>query len=128
MKRTLLTLAIVTVAGVVSAYAHHSFAAHYFENQSITLQGDVQEFRFESPHALLMFNARTPRGQMATYTAEWGNPRRLGSQGLNKDTLRPGDTVIVSGAPGRAVSENRIHLKGIRRPSDGWSWGEGGRR
>jgi hypothetical protein len=72
------------------ADAHHSFAAYYFESQSISLEGEVQEFQFRSPHAVLLMTARTPDGRMETYAAEWSNPRRLGSQGINKDTLKPG--------------------------------------
>jgi len=52
----------------------------------------------------------------------------LSSQGVTKDTLKPGDAVIVTGSPGRVGSENKVHLKGIRRPTDGWTWGGGGRR
>ena len=43
-----------------------------------------------------------------------------------KDTLKPGDRVIVTGSPGRNAAERKIHLKRIERPADGWSWG--GRR
>ena len=127
MRRTLLTLAIASIIAGIPAGAHHSFAAFYFESQSISIEGEVQEFQYRSPHAILLFAARTPEGQMQTYTAEWGNPRRLGSQGINKDTLKPGDFVVVTGSPGRAASEYKVHLKGIRRPADGWSW-DGGRR
>jgi hypothetical protein len=122
VKRTLWTLAIVMVAGAASVYAHHSFGAFYHEDQSITLQGEVRELQFRSPHVLLMFNGRTPQGQIAMYTAEWSNPRRLGET-MNKDTLKPGDVVVVTGAPGRVASEYKLHLKSIRRLSDGWSWG-----
>ena len=127
MRRTLLTLAIALIIAGIPAGAHHSFAAFYFENQSISLEGEVQEFQFRSPHAVLLFAARTPEGQIQTYAAEWGNPRRLGNQGVNKDTLKPGDLVVVTGSPGRAASEYKVHLKGIHRPADGWSW-SGGRR
>jgi len=127
VRRTLLTLAIAFIIAGIPAGAHHSFAAYYFENQSISIEGEVQEFQLRSPHAILLFAARIPDGRIQTYSAEWGNPRRLGSQGINKDTLKPGDLVIVTGSPGRAASEYKVHLKSIRRPADGWSW-SGGRR
>lgn len=122
MKRTLWILAMLMPVGAVSVYGHHSFAAYYFEDQSITVEGELQEMQFRSPHVLLMFNGRTPQGQIVMYTAEWSNPRRLGET-MNKDTLRPGDRIIVTGAPGRVASEYKLHLKAIRRPADGWSWG-----
>jgi hypothetical protein len=47
----------------------------------------------------------------------------LSRLGINADTLKPGDLVEMTGAPGRISAENRIHLKHIVRPSDGWTWG-----
>ena len=128
MRRTLLTLAIAVILAGITASAHHSFAAYYFEDQSTTLEGEVQEFQLRSPHALLLVRARTPEGTVETYTAEWGNPRRLGENGITKDTLRPGDLVVMSGSPGRNPAERKLHLKGIRRPADGWAYGTMARR
>ena len=121
MRRTLTALVIGTIVAVVPASAHHSFAAFYFESQSITLEGVVQEFQLRSPHAVLVFTAPDQDGRTQTYAAEWGNPRRLGGQGVTKDTLKPGDVVIVTGSPGRVASEYKVHLKGIRRAADGWT-------
>ena len=53
---------------------------------------------------------------------------RLSSQGVTKDTLKPGDAVVVTGSPGRAGSENKVHLKGIKRPGRRVGVGRGGRR
>ncbi len=127
MRRMLMALATATFMASVPAGAHHSFAAYYFEDQSVSIEGEVQELQYRSPHAILLFMARTPGGQTRTYEAEWSNPRRLGRQGINKDTLKPGDLVVVTGSPGRRGSENKVHLKGIHRPADGWSW-QGRRR
>ena len=128
MRHRLLTMAIAFIMAGIPAAAHHSFAAYYFESQSISIEGEVQEFHYRSPHAILLFTARSPEGQMRTYAAEWGNPRRLGGQGIDKDTLKPGDRVVVTGSPGRVGSEYKVHLKGIHRPADGWSWSGGRRR
>ena len=128
MRGTLFPLAVVALVAVADAQAHHSFSAYYHESESMSIEGQVQEFQFRSPHAILLVRARTPEGRTETYAAEWGNPRRLGSQGITKDTLKPGDMVVVTGSPGRTPSEYKMHLKGIHRPADGWSWGGGRRR
>lgn len=127
MRRTLLSMAVGTLVAIVPLSAHHSFAAYYFEDQSITLEGVVQEFQLRSPHAILLFTAPDTAGRTQTFAAEWGNPRRLSTQGVTKETLKPGDIVTVTGSPGRTGSEYKVHLKGIHRPSDGWKWA-GGRR
>lgn len=121
MTRMLLTLA-AAFAATLTLSAHHSFSAYYFEEQSVTLEGVVQEFQYRSPHAILMFTASDAEGQTRTYAAEWGNPNRLSRQGVTRDTLKPGDAVVVTGSPGRSATEYKVHLKGIRRPADGWSW------
>jgi len=122
VRRTLLSMAIGALVAVVPASAHHSFSAYYFEDQSVTMEGVVQEFQYRSPHAILVFTARDEQGRTQTYAAEWSNPRRLSGQSITASTLKPGDVVIVTGSPGRTVSEYKVHLKGIRRPADGWAW------
>jgi len=67
--------------------------------------------------------AADERSGSQRYSAEWSNPNRLSRDGITKETLKPGDVVIVTGAPGRNAGENRIHLKRIERPADGWKWG-----
>ena len=126
MKRTLLILFAGAVASGLPAYAHHSFAAHYFEEQSVTITGELVEFQYRNPHAWVHVMAPDESGQMRKYGAEWGGTGRLARQGITKDTLKAGDRVIVTGSPGRIEGEYKIHLKGIQRPADGWSW-RGGR-
>ena len=126
MKRVLLVVGLsASLAAVASA--HHSFAAYYFEDQSVSITGVVVEFDYTSPHAWVHFTAPDAEGQDRKYGAEWSNPSRLARDGITKDTLRPGDRVTVTGSPGRKASEYRVHLKRIERPADGWSW-RGGRR
>jgi hypothetical protein len=127
VTRTLLVL-LATIAAGVPLYAHHSFAAYYFEDQSMTITGELAQFDYKSPHAWVHVNVRDNAGQVRRYSAEWANPNRLGREGITRDTLRPGDRLVVSGSPGRD-DEYKMHLKGIERPADGWAWrGNRGRR
>ena len=59
---------------------------------------------------------------MQKYGAEWANPGRLSQQGITRDTLKPGDRVILTGSPARDPNVYRLHLKRIDRPADGWKW------
>ena len=70
MRYLLLALATATVMAGMSVGAHHSFATFYFEDQSITIEGEVQEFRYRNPHSSLLFTALTPDGRTLTYEAE----------------------------------------------------------
>ena len=122
MRTTFLTLLIGAVAVGVPVSAHHSFPAFYFEAQSMTVEGELVEFEYRSPHAWVRVMATDERGEMQQFAAEWSNPTRLGQGGVTKDTLKAGDHVIVTGSPGRNPAEHRLHLKGIHRPADGWTW------
>jgi hypothetical protein len=122
MMRILLGVIVALVVGVPVA-GHHSFAAYYFEEQSVTLEGDVVEFDYRAPHAWLYLMAPDAQGQLQRFSAEWANPRRLTGDGITRDKLKAGDHVVVTGSPGRTPSEYKIHLKRIRRPADGWEWG-----
>jgi len=125
----LLTLVIGTFVAGIPVFAHHSFAAYYYEEQSVTIEGQVKEFVYRNPHAVLWVDAKDPEGTMRSYAGEFAGPGRLAGQGVTKDTIKPGDFVIVTGSPGRTAGEYKIHLKSVERPSDGWSWGGGrGRR
>lgn len=128
MTRRLLIVGLGIFVGSVPAHGHHSFAAHYFEDQTVSIEGSVMEFAYRSPHAWVHILARDNDDQMRTVGAEWANPSRLGQQGITKDTLRPGDQVIVTGSPSRDPSAYKMHLKRIERPADGWRWGGGGGR
>ena len=116
-------LAAALAVGTAPAWAHHSFAAYYFEEQSVTIEGTVAEFDYSAPHAWLHVTVVGPGGEPQRFAAEWSNPNRLSRDRVQRDTVKPGDRVIVTGSPGRNPAERKIHLKRIERPADGWRWG-----
>ena len=63
------------------------------------------------------------KGNAITWAVEWGAGAQLGSKGVQRDTLRPGDHVIVIGAPGRNPEDHRLRMVNITRPADNWKWG-----
>jgi thiamine monophosphate kinase len=53
---------------------------------------------------------------------EWGAGGALGSDNITRETLKPGDKVIVTGNPARDESSHRLRMHSIVRPSDGFKW------
>lgn len=102
---------------------HHSFAAYYFEDQIVEIEGAVSQIEFKAPHVWVHLNARDDAGKSRMYSAEWANPTRLERDGITRDTLKVDDTVHMWVSPSREASDNRVHLRRIHRPSDGWRWG-----
>ena len=120
--RTLPLVCALVLGSAPVISGHHSFAAHYFEEQSVTVQGTLLEFEYRAPHAWVHLSVADDSGAVRRYSAEWSNPNRLSREGITKETLKAGDRLVVTGSPGRNASENRIHLKRIERPTDGWNW------
>ncbi len=123
MKRYLVApLAVVALAIGVHAFAHHSFAATYLENQLVTIEGELVQFVLRNPHSFVEVNVKLPDGTMARYIVEWGSPAQLKGK-ISRETLKTGDHIIITGNPGRNAEDRRVRLLTFRRPKDGWSWG-----
>ena len=128
MKRTLsFGLMAVAFVGAIAlarpALAHHSFAATYFEDKTVTVEGDLVQFLYRNPHSFVHVEAKQPDGTTVRWAVEWGAGGQLGRQGVTRETLKPGDHVIVVGNPGRNPEDHRLRMVNITRPSDGWKWG-----
>jgi len=125
MKRTLLAV-VITVGAVVSggrALAHHSFAATYFEDKTQKIEGDLVQFMYRNPHSFVQLEAPDDKGVVQRWSIEWGAGGQLGRQGVTRETLKPGDHVVIVGNPGRNPEDHRLRMVNITRPSDGWKWG-----
>ena len=128
MKRILLiALGVGAFAAVVAvatpAFAHHSFAATYFEDKADRVEGDLVQFLFRNPHSFVHVEAKDAQGNTVRYAVEWGAGLQLNQQGVTRETLKPGDHVIITGNPGRNPEDHRLRMRSIQRPSDGWKWG-----
>jgi hypothetical protein len=125
MKHTLIVLLIGATAMLAggTAYAHHSFAATYFVDQEVTVEGTLTQFMYRNPHSFVKVDVPDPKGGPAqTWSVEWGGGAQLTQEHVTRDTLKPGDHVVVTGNPGRDPSEHRIRLHKIVRSSDCWKW------
>jgi hypothetical protein len=125
MKRALLAF-VFTAAAIVStgrALAHHSFAATYFEDKTQKIEGNLVQFLYRNPHSFVHVEGPDDKGVMQRWAVEWGAGGQLGRQGVTRETLKPGDHVIIVGNPGRNPDDHRLRMVNITRPSDGWKWG-----
>lgn len=124
MKRYLVMLLAAGAAmAATPAVAHHSFAATYLETQSVTIEGEIVQFVFRNPHSFVHVNVKEKDGTVTTYNIEWGGTGQLGSTGVTRETLKAGDVVVISGAPGRNAADHRIRMVSLKRPKDGFTWG-----
>ena len=116
---------LLVIAGLVStapAYAHHSFAATYHEDQIQTVEGDLVQFLFRNPHSFVQLEGPDKSGAQQRWAVEWAGGLQLNRQGVTRETLKAGDHVVISGNPGRNAADHRLRMRSISRPSDGWKW------
>ena len=121
-KLAVVLAATLMIAGM-TVRAHHSFAATYDESKSVMIEGRLVQFLFRNPHSFVHVMAPDDKGQEQRWAVEWGGAGQLAGQGVTRETLRPGDVVVISGNPGRNAADHRIRMVTLRRPSDGFGWG-----
>jgi hypothetical protein len=118
----LLVIAGALLAGT-AAYAHHSFGATYNSKEQIKVEGKLVQFVFRNPHSFVYIEAPDEKGTTQRWAVEWSGAAALGGQGVNRDTLRVGDHVVVTGRPSRSPGEYRVQMLTLKRPADGLTWG-----
>ncbi len=123
MTRKLLLLLIGTLSSVASAFAHHSFSATYDDAKQIQIEGTLVQFMFRNPHSFVHVMAPDEDGEMRRWAVEWGGAGALARQGLNRDSLKVGDYVVISGNPGRNAIDHRLRMQTLERPADEFVWG-----
>lgn len=72
------------------AAAHHSFAM-FDQRQIMTLEGTVLEFQWTNPHAFIELDAAGGRH----WSIELNSPNNLKRQGWSRDSLKPGDKIVL---------------------------------
>ncbi len=118
-----LLVAVGVLMSGVPASAHHSFSATYQEGEMIEIRGAIVQVSFRNPHSWVHVMMLNENGVMQRWAVEWGGAGQLAGQGMTRATLKVGDEVIITGAPGRNPADHRLRMNTLVRPSDGFSWG-----
>jgi hypothetical protein len=89
---------VVLLIGCGLAFAHHSSVM--FDNQKeITVKGIVKEFNFENPHVSIMISVTDEKGVTKDWSFEAASVRGMAQAGWRRSTLKPGDSVTITGHP-----------------------------
>jgi DNA/RNA endonuclease YhcR with UshA esterase domain len=99
--KSLCAYAAALAALPIAAQAHHSFAAFFDPDKSVTVTGTVTEFRFTNPHGMVALNVKKADGKLEEWRAETNAPVVLVRRGWTRDVIKPGDVVTIEGWPSR---------------------------
>jgi len=123
MKHKAITIGLSALLLSAAAFAHHSFTATYDETAEMQIEGQLVQFMFRNPHAWVHVMAPDENGDMQRWGVEWGGAGQLSGQGVTRESLKPGDHVIIRGNPGRNPRDHRLRMRSLLRPADGFGWG-----
>jgi len=99
-----LILGVFFVAMPVAA--HHSFAAQYDAEKSVTLTGKVTKVEWANPHIYFYIDvADEETGEVTNWALEMGGPNALVRLGWTRNSMRPDDEVTVEGTLARDGSK-----------------------
>ncbi len=89
------TLAVVWT--VAPLYGHHAFGAEFDPNRPVLLKGPVVRVEWINPHTWIHVEVTKDDGAKEVWMVEGGTPNSLLRRGLKRDTIKPGQVVIVDG-------------------------------
>jgi len=128
--RTRLAILIiaVTLFAATAAFAHHSYGATYDTSKEVKLQGKLVQFVYRNPHSFVHIQAPDQNGVSQRWAVEWAGTTQLNNSGVTKESLKVGDVVVIRARPSRVPGEFRALMLTLKRPSDGFTWGNPGQQ
>ena len=120
MARHLAALAMAISVAATSAAAHHAISAFYDNSKRATIEGVVSQFRFVSPHPMVIVDV-VDGGVTRQWRLEMDNRSELAAIGIGAETLKAGDGLVVSGSLARDGSKG-LYVLTLTRPSDGFAY------
>ena len=112
-RSSIVVLSVLCVLLVSSwAVAHHSFAAEYDNNKTVSVKGVVQKVAWVNPHAYVYIDVTEQNGKVTTWAFESLSPNALARQGWSKNSLKVGELVTVDGylaKDGKLLADGSVH-------------------
>jgi DNA/RNA endonuclease YhcR with UshA esterase domain len=104
-------LLVLALGAAPSASAHHSFAAVYDMDKSVTVKGTIVKVRLTNPHSWFYIDVKDAAGNIAHWAFEAGTPSGMIRNGYKASVIKPGDVVTISGFHAKDPSQNMAMLR-----------------
>ena len=83
------------------AQAHHAVASIYDLNKEIVLEGQLTKLNFVNPHPSMIVAVPNSDGTTTEWTLTTASIQNLTRQGLNKTSIKPGESLKIVALPAR---------------------------
>src|SRR5438552_19102867 len=90
---------------ILLLFFHHSFAAEFDSAKPVELKGSVTRLDWVNPHAWSYVDVKDQVGNMVSWACELGSPNLLLRNGWRRDSLKPGDAVVITGSQAKDGSK-----------------------
>jgi hypothetical protein len=96
---------LVVLGAIAPLLAHHSIAAKFDSARPVTLTGTVTAVDWANPHVHVFINVIEPGGPTTNWAVELESTVDLQRNGWTRNSVKPGDPVLVKGIAARDGSK-----------------------
>src|SRR5436309_14948105 len=114
----LLVVALAALMSGIQLYAHHSFAATYFEDKQQTVEGDLVQFLFRNPHCFVHVEGKDEKGETIRSAIECGGVDKIGCLDVTGDIVKLNDDANIIGKPWLNADDNSHNMYCKKRTLD----------
>src|SRR5688500_6252636 len=93
--RKLLLGAIATLVAASPLFAHHAWPVD--RNKEVTVKGTVAAYTWSDPHVMIALDVASGTGAVEKWNVGGPSMNRMGGNGWDKGTLKPGDVITGIG-------------------------------
>jgi hypothetical protein len=97
IAREILLMSAAIALATAPLRAHHSFAAEFDGKKPVTLTGTLTKLEWTNPHAHFLLEVKDEKGDTTVWNFELASPNGLMRHGWTRTSMKPGDTITVTG-------------------------------
>ena|ERR1041385_2052748 len=106
----LIFLVLISLMPSAPLFSHHSRSE--YEREEITTKGTVVLFQWRNPHVYVVWDVKD-EAKITHWVGEMASVTSMIADGMTKDSLKPGDQVMVIAFPSKIEGSSQALIKKI---------------